>query len=58
MRTRLSGHLETLRPYDLVVTPVLTALGAAPAVPAATAGYLLPAAALGLTERSVRDAQS
>ncbi|MGW1622087.1 hypothetical protein [Streptomyces sp. NPDC002172] len=25
--TRLPGHLETLRPYDLVVTPVITALG-------------------------------
>ncbi|MFD4503629.1 UbiA family prenyltransferase [Streptomyces sp. NPDC058457] len=49
MRTRLSGHLDTLRPYDLVVTPVITALGAALAVPAPADGRLLPAAALGLT---------
>ncbi|MFF7474747.1 UbiA family prenyltransferase [Streptomyces sp. NPDC008092] len=46
---RLSGHLETLRPYDLVVTPVVTALGAALADPAPAVGRLLGAAALGLT---------
>ncbi|MFJ8487528.1 UbiA family prenyltransferase [Streptomyces sp. NPDC094038] len=46
---RLSGHLETLRPYDLVVTPVITALGAALTAPAVPPGRLLLAAALGLT---------
>ncbi|MEW1774314.1 UbiA family prenyltransferase [Streptomyces sp. NPDC086777] len=47
--TRLSGHLETLRPYDLVVAPVVTALGAVLAAPAVPPWRLLPAAALGLT---------
>ncbi|MFK0159793.1 UbiA family prenyltransferase [Streptomyces sp. NPDC090493] len=46
---RRSAHLETLRPYDLVVAPVVTALGAVLAGPAVPPWRLLPAGVLGLT---------
>ncbi|MBM9504414.1 UbiA family prenyltransferase [Actinacidiphila acididurans] len=44
----MSGHAETLRPYDLVVAALVTAVGAVLAAPAPGLGRVLGAAAAGL----------
>jgi 4-hydroxybenzoate polyprenyltransferase/geranylgeranylglycerol-phosphate geranylgeranyltransferase len=41
--TRLSGHLETLRPYDMVAAPLVAAAGATLAAPGASTARVLSA---------------